>query len=393
LSPLPPLLRAAASATDMTAPKGLAPGGLASKLLGAAGVTPGGGADDPRTTTIAAFLPLRMFVGIPPAGGPPAPNAPLDVLLTGMGQLADKLNIVSVLPGGGGETGSAASLEVRALISQLDQTANAMPAPVGLIVKSIAGQASGALGGARTSQMGAAFDASFGSQCAEVVAHSFPVQPAAALEITLADFARFFAPQGSFAKFVGQELAGYIDTTTPEWTAKSNAAEIGLTAANIHALQAANQVTRTFFASDPATPRLVYQVEPVALAGAKTVSLRIDGQTFSYDGKAAVPATFDWPGSGTAAVQFVVDGSSVPEVRTWPGQWAVFRMMKTAAVKAGSTPATGDGSLTQGGARFDFRVRTFVAANPFVVDPFVKIVCPARREAPAGPAANRVAIG
>jgi len=394
LSPLPPLMRAAAAATDMTAPKGGLPtGGLAGKLLGAAGVTPGGGADDPRTPVIAAFLPLRMFVGIPPGGGPAAPNAPLDVLLTGMGQLADKLNIVSVLPGGGGETGSAASLEVRALISQLDQTANTMPAPAGVIVKSIAGQASGALGGARTSQMGAALDASFGSQCAEVVAHSFPVQPAAALEITLADFTRFFAPQGAFAKFVGQELGGYIDTSTPEWAAKSNAAEIGLTAANVHALQAANQVTRTFFASDPATPRLVYQVEPVALTGAKTVSLRIDGQTLNYDGKAAVPATFDWPGSGTAAVQFAVEGSSAPEVRTWPGQWAVFRMMKTAAVKAGSTPATGDGSLTQGGARFDFRVRTFVAGNPFVVDPFVKIVCPARSEAVPGAAASKLPIG
>ncbi len=379
LSPLPPLFRAAAAATDMTPPKGMPTGGaLGGKLMGAIGMAPGGGGDDPRASVVTAFLPLRMFVGIPPAGGPPAPNAPLDVMLAGLGQLADKLNIIAVLPGGGGETGSAASLEVRALISQLSQTSNSMPAPAGVIVKAIAGDADVALGGARTSQMGAALDASFGGQCAEVVAKAFPVQPAALQEISMADFTRFFSPQGSFAKFVSQELGGYVDTTGPVWIAKSNAGEIGLTGANVSALQSANQVTRTFFASDPAAARLVYQMEPVALAGAKSVSVKIDGQTLNYDGKAAVPQTFEWPGAGGAALEFAVEGSTAPVVRTWPGQWAVFRMMKTAAVKAGATPSAGEGSLTLGGARFDFRVRTFVAGNPFVVDPFVKIACPQR---------------
>ena len=389
LSPLPPLLRAAALATDMTPMKGMPTGGkLGGKLLGAVGIGPSAGGDDPRAAVSTAFLPLRMFVGIPPGGGAPAPNAPLDVMLAGMGQLADKLNIISVLPGGGGETGSAASLEVRALISQLDQTANAMPAPAGIIAKAISSDANVALGGARTAQMGAALDASFGSQCAEVVAKAFPVQPAAQAEISLADFNRFFAPQGAIAKFVSQELAGYVDTTGPEWQAKSNAAEIGLTEANVRALQAANQVTRTFFASDPQAPRLVYQLEPVALAGAKTVSLKIDGQELKYDGKAGVPATFEWPGAGTAAVEFALEGSTAPAVRTWPGQWALFRLMKAAAVRAGATPSAGEGSLTEGGARFDFRVRTFVAGNPFVVDPFIKIACPARiaTSSPGGPA-------
>ncbi|WP_426166594.1 type VI secretion system membrane subunit TssM [Sandarakinorhabdus sp. DWP1-3-1] len=381
LSPLPPLLKAAAQASDMTPSKGAAKvgalgGAMGGKLMGAVGMGPGG--NDAREAVTAAFLPLRMFVGIPPGGGPPAPNAPLDLMLSGMGQLADKLNIISVLPGGGGETGSAASLEVRALISQLDQTANAMPEPAGVIAKAIASDANVALGGARTAQMGAALDASFGSQCAEVVAKAFPVQPAAQAEISLPDFSRFFAPQGTLAKFVSQELAGYVDTSGPEWQARPNAGEIGLTEANVRALQAASLVTRTFFASDPQAPRLVYQLEPVALAGAKTVSLKIDGQVLKYDGKAAVPATFEWPGAGGAAVEFGVEGSSVPAVRTWPGQWALFRLMKAAAVRAGATPSAGEGSLTEGGARFDFRVRTFVAGNPFVVDPFIKIACPAR---------------
>ncbi|WP_156678752.1 type VI secretion system membrane subunit TssM [Sphingomonas profundi] len=387
LSPLPPLMRAIAVATDMSrkGPAPAAPGGLAGKLLGAAGVTAGPTVDDPRVNVERAFLPLRMFVGMQPGGGAPAPGtaAPIDGVLTAMGQLADKLNVVSVLPGGGAEgQGSAASLEVRALVAQLDQSGATMPAPAGIWVKSVASDASVALGGARTAQVGAALSANFGEACKQVLARSFPLQPAAQTEIGVADFARFFGPQGSFAKFVSQDLNGYVDTSKPEWVALPNASEIGVAQADVNAFQAAQGVTRAFFAADPQAPRLVYQIEPVALAGAKSVILRVDGQTLSFDGKAAVPATFDWPGAGGANVEFAIEGSTAPEVRTWPGTWAVFRMMKAAAVKTTGTPITGAGSLTQGGARFDFRVRTFGGSNPFVVDPFAKVACPARTTTP-----------
>ncbi|WP_213982646.1 type VI secretion system membrane subunit TssM [Sphingomonas sp. dw_22] len=375
LSPIAPLMKAIAKATDMTPRKG-APAAPKTGLLGAAanaaGVGPTG--DDPRRNVVNAFVPLRIFAGISPDGAP-VPNAPVDALMATMGQLADKLNVIAVLPGGGGETGSQQSMEVKALILQLDQSANSMPAPAGIWAKGVASDASVSLGGARLAQMGEALNASFGDQCQQLLSRAFPVQPAAAADMPLDIFARFFAPQGQFAKFVTQELAGYLDTTTPEWQAKSNAGEIGLTEANVRALQAANLVTRTFFTSDPNAARLSYQVEPVALSGATSVTLKIDGQTLSFDGKSPIPVTFDWPGAGGASVEFAAGGA--PQVRSWPGQWAAFRMMKAAAIKAGASPAIGEGSLTQAGARFDFRVRTFAGTNPFVVDPFVKIACPA----------------
>ena len=385
LSPIPPLMKAVAEATNMmrsAAATGAAAklsGGMVGQALGAAGVSPAGGADDPRTAVVNAFLPLRMFVGIPPGGGPPAPGtpAPIDAMLTAMGQLADKLTVISALAGGGTEQASAAGLEVRALVAQLEQSGGSMPAPMNVITKQLAGDANVALGGARTAQLGAAIGANFGEACSELLAKSFPVQPAATAEVTVGDFARFFGPQGAFAKFVSTELQGYVDTNKPEWELLPNAAEIGLTPANLRSLQAAQGVTRAFFAADPTTPRLVYQIEPVALAGAKSVKLTVDGQSLSFDGKAAVPATFDWPGAGGATIEFAVEGSTAPEVRTWQGTWAAFRMMKAAAVKAAGSPITGTGSLTQGPARFDFRVRTFGATNPFVVDPFVKVGCPA----------------
>jgi type VI secretion system protein ImpL len=372
LSPIKPLLTAIAKATDMTPsagapkPSGKLAQGLAQGLAGA-GVTPAS-TDGGRGAVVNAFLPLRMFVG-------KGEGSPLDAWLQGMTQLADKLNVIAVLPGGGGETGSQQSMEAKAAILQLDQTGNGMPAPAGLWAKAVASDASVALGGARLAQMGEAMSGSFGEACANGLAKAYPVMPGSSVDLAVADFARFFAPQGLFANFVNTELGGYLDKTPPAWTPKENAGEIGLTAGTVRAMQAADTVTRTFFGTDPNSPRLSYQIEPVGLSGAESVTLQVDGQTLRYDGKSAIPSTFDWPGAGGASLSFATAGGA-PAQRTWNGPWAVFRMMKVAAIKGGASPAIGEGSLTQGGARFDFRIRTFAGGNPFVVDPFVKIGCP-----------------
>jgi type VI secretion system protein ImpL len=373
LSPIKPLLVAMAKATDMTAAAGMpkASGKLAQAMTMAdkAGVMPTGGGDGGRQSVVDAFLPLRMFVG-------KGDGSPLDAWLQGMTQLADKLNVIAVLPGGGGETGSQQSMEAKAAILQLDQNGNSMPAPAGLWAKAVASDANVALGGARLAQMGQAMSGSFGESCANGLARAYPVMPGSNVDLAVADFARFFSPQGLFANFVNTELGGYLDKTLPSWTPKANAGEIGLTDGTVRAMQAADTVTHTFFASDPANPRLSYQIEPVALAGADSVTLQVDGQTLRYDGKSAIPSTFDWPGAGGSSVSFATAGGA-PAQRTWNGPWAVFRMMKVAAIKGGASPAIGEGSLTQGGARFDFRIRTFAGGNPFVVDPFVKVGCPA----------------
>ncbi len=381
LSPIAPLMRAIVVATDMTAGKGAVvpkmkmpkiPGGQFGKMASTAAgdaIAGGGAGDDPREAAVRAFEPLRLFVGKLGAPGP------LDATLASMGQLADKLNMVAVLPGGGGETGSAASLEVKALVAQLDQSGANMPAPAGVVVKAVAGDANVALGGARKSQMGAALSGNFGQDCRNVLGRSFPLLAASSNDISLEQFGHFFSPQGAFAKFVTQELAGYVDTTKPDWVLLPNASEIGMTETGLQSFQAAQRVTRAFFAADPNAPRLVYQIEPVALAGAKLVTLKADGQSLTYDGKSGVPATFDWPGAGGASIEFAIDGAA-PAVKSWVGVWGAFRMMKEAAVKAAGSPLAGAGSLTQGGARFDFRVRTFGGSNPFVVDPFVKVSCP-----------------
>jgi len=375
LSPVKPLLKAIAKATDMTTIAAAAgvqvqqPSSMLGKMAMATAEMHAPDLSTGRPEAVAAFLPLRTFVGGEGA-------APVDALLQTMTQLADKLNLISVMPGSGGDAGSQQATEAKALILQLDQNGSGLPLPAGLWAKGVASDASVALGGQRLAQMGAALNASFGDACAQTLVRAYPVQPGAPVDLSIADFTVFFSPQGRFAKFVSDEVGAYIDRAGPQWTAKPNAAEVGLTEGNVRALQAADSITHTFFASDPNSARLTYQIEPVALTGAASVTLDIDGQKLTYDGKSPIPSTFNWPGSGGATVSFAPAAGGAPLTRNWPGAWAVFRMAKMAAIRAGASPVIGEGSLTQAGARFDFRIRTFAGANPFVVDPFVKVSCP-----------------
>lgn len=185
-SPIKPLLKAIAKATDMTALiKAPQPSSMLAQAMNTAGVAmPGGTGGRPEAT--AAFLPLRTFVGT-------GDSAPIDALLLTMTQLADKLNLISVMPGSGGDAGSQQSVEAKALILQLDQNGSGLPLPAGLWAKTVASDANVALGGARLAQMGAAISASFGDACAQTLVRAYPIQPGAAVDLSIADFTVFFS--------------------------------------------------------------------------------------------------------------------------------------------------------------------------------------------------------
>jgi len=394
LSPIAPLLRSIAEATDLTPAQPEAEGGNAG-VAGEVAVDmatmrsssanravnigerfdgDGGGGGGPalaggRQAIIQAFLPLRQFVGPPEGGGA------MDGVLGSFTQVANSLNSVAVLGAGDGSTGAQQSMDARAAILQLRQNGNSLPLPAASWALSMAQDAEHSLGIARGAQMGAAVDANF-ANCEQTLATAFPIQSASTADLSIESFTALFGPNGTFSSFVNTQLNNYIDTTQPDWQMTGNAAEIGLTEGSVRAFQAANRVTRTFFAGDPTTPRLSYQIKPMGLNGADSVTLEIDGQTLSYDGATPIPVTFNWPGAGGATLQFDSDDSSVPSTRSFSGPWALFRMMKLAAVRSGPSPQIGAGSLTQSGARFDFEIQAFGANNPFTSDPFVQVACP-----------------
>lgn len=392
LSPIATLLISVAEATDMTLPTGDAGGGdggaalvdmaatrsntinraqnLGEAASAAGGGGGGGGAvGGGRGMVIRQFEQLRQFVGGDEGG------RPVDQVLNDLVAVANALNDVSVLSTGDGAVAAQQRLAARAAIQQLRQNGAGLPMPARAWVTSMAGSAEQALGGMISDQASAAMGENF-ANCSQVLGGAYPIQSASAADLPLATFADLFKPSGTFASYVSTQLNNYVDTSGPTWEMNPNASEIGLTASSLRAFQAANKVTQTFFSGDPNNPRLSYQIVPISLSGAKSVTLEIDGQSGSYDGQNAIPMDFDWPGAGGASVQFRKEGSPVPSTRALPGDWALFRLMKLAAIRQGPSPTTGLGSLTHAGARFDFRIRTFSPSNPFVSDPFVQVGCP-----------------
>jgi type VI secretion system protein ImpL len=383
MSPIPLLLREISAATDMTPKAATRQAGAAAmnrvnQALGPvgsaalAGAAPVGGAAAARANVIAAFLPLRQFVGPPPTAGGGG-SSQLDAALANMAQLANKLTTIEQM--GGGDLANPTVVEAKALIAQLDQEAVAMPPPIAGLVRAVAGDAFGALTGERRSQFSEAIGSSFGDACVQALAARYPVAVGAAQEVALQDFARFFAPgSGAFARFA-QQNQGAIDMTGPTWQARPAAAEVGLSQGHVAALQAAQAIGRIFFGVDPSRPQLSYQIVPVAITGARQVTLRIDGQALSFAQTASSAATFDWPGEGGASIEF--ERENAPSVvKSWPGTWAAFRLMQAAGVKAAGLAPAADGHLTLGDSSFQFKVRTLGVANPFGSALLNQIRCP-----------------
>jgi type VI secretion system protein ImpL len=383
-SPIPPLFRAIVAATDLTPSAAArkantaATGALNAKLgtVGAAalrGSVPADGAADARANVIAAFQPLRQFVGPPPAAGSPG-SGPLDATLATMAQLANKLTMVEQM--GGADPSAPTAAEAKAIIAQLDQEAVSMPGPLAALVRDVAGDASAALTGQRRAQFDQAVGSSFGDACRQAITSRYPVAGGAVQDISLEDFARFFSPTGgAFARFA-QQNGGAIDMSGPTWQARPAAAEVGLTQDSVGALQAAQTVGRIFFSIDPTRPQLSYEIIPVAITGAKQVTLRLDGSAMSFAPGTTSAAAVDWPGEGDASIEFERENAPA-EVKKWSGPWAAFRLMQAAGVKGSASAPTAEGRVQLGEASFQFRVRTVGVGNPFGSNLLAQIRCPA----------------
>lgn len=376
LSPIPPLLRAIVTATDFTtskreaAAKDALTSRMPSSVTTAAGLASAGptGSGDARANVISQFQQLRLFVGTDPA------TSPLSATLATMRQVADKLAVVTATQGGGTiDQAANPTIEVKALVEQLRQGVPSMPAPMAGIVQQLSGDTLKSLGVVQQDALKGAVGQAFGAACGSTLEAKFPVNPGGT-DMTVAEFTQFFAPgTGSFGRFL-TGAATTIDRSTPQWRPAAGAQEVGLNQADVTSLQTADMLGRAFFSIDPTRPQLSFAIEPISITGAKQVTLRLNGQSSSIAANAGGTAMFDWPGDDAGgSIEFERDGAP-PAVKTWPGVWAAFKMMRAAGLRGSELSPTATGQIDVDGAVFAFRVRT-TGLNPLTGTLLTKARC------------------
>ena len=171
-----------------------------------------------------------------------------------------------------------------------------------------------------------------GLQCGNTLANNYPFKSDSPKDLPLAEFTKFFAPNGLFDKFFKENLEGLIDTSSRPWKARTNGQNSPpLSRRAVGTFEQAAMIRRLFF-QNGGKPQYSFVLLPVSLDG--TVSkfqLEIGAQRITYRHGPARSWQMTWPGSNAIQGARVVFTTFKPGNPTaslvMRGPWGWFRMM------------------------------------------------------------------
>jgi type VI secretion system protein ImpL len=344
----------------------------ASRVAGLMGQTAGPPPEPPGKAIDDRYKPLRDFVGS-------GPGAPIDLVLKLMNDLQQQLNKLASAPAGG-----APPLGVGDDPARLLQTeASRQPQPVARWLQAMAVGGSTLRGGGARQAAAAAFAGPGGPAqlCQQAVEGRYPFFRGAVNEIPMDDFGRLFAPGGLLDSFFNTQVRPFVDMSTRTWTAKDvDGVPPPVTPADLAQFQRAAVIRDLFFAGGGAAPTVRFDVTPTSLdAGARQVTLDLDGLVVSYAHGPSRATQITWPGpTRMNNVRLVLEPAPAggTGVLQDTGPWSLFRLFG----KGTLTQAGGAEKYTLGfqlGERLAvFEIRAGSVLNPFAPGVLQDFRCP-----------------
>ncbi|HKR36474.1 MAG TPA: type VI secretion system membrane subunit TssM [Steroidobacteraceae bacterium] len=259
--------------------------------------------------------------------------APIDLTLQKFGTIQGVMAEISALGGTPPlETASRLSLALKDLATH----AKTLPAPMNGLVERATGKGASDAEVTIRSDLSARYRQQVVAECQELAAGRYPLLVASGVDLPLADFARLFAPNGTFDAFLRNTMQSFVDTNRPVWRWKPEAASIGGPATVPAQFQRANRIAQTYFAPGATMPEVRFTVTPDYLdAAAARMVLEIDGQTLEYRHGPTRAVAMTWPGPspGQAAISLEERAGARPNI-VEQGPWALFRLLGKAQLQA-----------------------------------------------------------
>jgi len=217
--------------------------------------------------------------------------------------------------------------------------------------------------------------------CGRAIAGRYPFNRASGLDVTQADFGRFFGAGGMMDGFFQKHLAAYVDTSVLPWALRRHGeAGMGAPSSALPQFQRAQRIRGAFFAEGAATPVLRMHVKPLDLDRNITqVTLDIDGQAVRYSHGPQVPVAVQWPGPrATGQVRLTIEPTP-PSGRAGllhEGPWALLRLLDGARIERGREPERTVATFEVDGrlARFEFTAAG--VDSPFRLPELEQFRCP-----------------
>ncbi len=207
----------------------------------------------------------------------------------------------------------------------------------------------------------------------------YPLVKSSRQDANLADFARFFGPDGVLDTFSAKYLAAFVEPAPQGWQLrKVEGRGLRISGDALRQLQYAAQVRQMYFPGGP-QPGLSFDLRPLALDSQSVrFELDLDGQSLAYRHGPPQRTTLRWPGpdgGGQTRITFVpFDGS--PRSTSADGPWGWFRMLDRGRLRRSSSGDRFRVGFGLGGHSASFELRAKSVNNPFASDVLEKFRCP-----------------
>jgi type VI secretion system protein ImpL len=208
----------------------------------------------------------------------------------------------------------------------------------------------------------------------------YPLFANSAYDATLADFSRFFAPNGIIDRYFQEHLKPFVDTSRSPWRQVSSGNRgMGLSRAALRQFQYAAKIRQTLFADGGQSPSIQFELRPISLdENLAAFQFFMEGQTLVYSHGPIRSTQFKWPGPdtelGVRLTYQTLDGREIHQAEEGP--WALFRILDQSQIDATAVPDRFRVTFRKAGYRARFELRASSANNPFMLLELKRFRCP-----------------
>jgi type VI secretion system protein ImpL len=266
-------------------------------------------------------------------------------------------------------------------LTRLIDGAAAMPAPLASMLEGLGEAGAVAAQAAERARLDERWQAGAAVFCRAAVDGRYPFAANSAIETTLDDFARLFAPGGLLDAFFDANLKPYVDTATTPWTWRAKLAPPGMSAASLGAFERAARIRQAFFPEQGKAMQVRFTLAGQHMdAALRSFALTFGGQTLYLSAGAPSTTAFKWPDAGAAPVariDYALAGDEPSLPLEEHGAWSLFRLFDRGRLDAlGPDRFTLTFALDGRPVVLDLAASSVV--NPFALSALRSFRCPSR---------------